>query len=194
MVTLSNSSAYLWHRGLRSWLRVADDSLATSRFSPVPRVPGQGELAEVQGDAIAGSRQRHVPRIAGPSGSSAAAIAQQHLARGIAEMNLSASQALGSAGEYKAWLGTYARNLSDAGDEGRLRELADSLLGPPPGSSNDGDPGAWAPSILGMAKRDLLRDVVLREVARNRALGALLQRCRQALDDITAAEATGTGH
>lgn len=193
VVTLTDSSAYIWHTGLRSWLRVADDSLASSRFSSVPRVPGQGELAEVQAEALAGSsRQRHLPRIAGASGSTAAALAQQHLARGVAETNLAAAQALGSATEYKAWLGTYARSLSDAGDESRLRELADSLLGPPPGSNANSDiadgPGSWVPTVLGLAKRDLLREVVLREMARNRGLGGLLQRCRQALDDIQAAE------
>ena len=195
VVTLTNASAYVWHKGLRSWLRVADDSIAVSRFAPVPRVPGQGELAEVQSMALGGGGAS-AGLIAARSirgnnnGSDGVTAAQQHLARGILESNLTASEALGSAEEYKAWLRTYARTLAEAGDENRLRELSDSLMGPPPGSNRDGDgPGGWTPMVLGMSKRELLRGVVLREAARNRGMGALLQRCRQALDEVESAAA-----
>jgi protein HIRA/HIR1 len=185
VVTLTDSSAYVWHEGLRVWLRVADDALASSRFAPVPLVPGQGQLAEVQAEALAGrgGDPRGAPRLGGAS-------AEAVLARGVAEGNLAAAQALGSAGEYRAWLITYARALANDGDEPRLRELADSLLGPPPGSGD----GAWAPTVLGLGKRRLLREVVLVEAARNRALGGLLQRCRQALDEVEAAEAVTSAH
>ncbi len=195
IVTLNDASAYIWHSKLRTWIRVADDSLATSRFAPMPRVPGQGELADVQADALSNSG-RPSARLVGGSGA-AATLAQQRLARGVAECNLAAAEMLGSGEEYKAWLGTYARSLAETGDEERLRELADSLLGPPPGSNDHEQqhqqrqqPGAWVPTIMGMSKRGLLREVVLRETARNRSLGGLLQRCSQALDEIEAATAT----
>jgi len=194
IVTLTDANAYIWHSKLRTWIRVADDSLATSRFTPMPRVPGQGELADVQADALNGTG-RPAARLVG-GGGAAAMLAQQRLARGVVECNLAAAEMLGSVKEYKAWLGTYARSLAEAGDEERLRELADSLLGPPPGSHDPEDSaqeqsGAWVPRILGMAKRELLREVVLRETARNRSLGGLLQRCSQALDEIEAAAAAG---
>jgi protein HIRA/HIR1 len=193
IVTLTDATAYIWHSKLRTWIRVADDSLATSRFTPMPRVPGQGELADVQADALS-CTGRPAARLVGGSGA-AAMLAQQRLARGVVECNLAAAEVLGSVEEYKAWLSTYARSLAEAGDEERLRELADSLLGPPPGSNDreDGSAqeqfGAWVPRVLGMAKRELLRKVVLRETARNRSLGGLLQRCSQALDEIEAAAA-----
>ncbi len=182
IVTLTDATAYVWHSKLRTWIRVADDSLATSRFAPTPRIPGQGELADVQSDALSNSDRPSTRLISGRS--PADTLAQQHLARGVAECNLEAAALLGSVSEYKAWLRTYARSLAEVGDDGRLRELADSLLGPPPGSNQD---GGWVPSVLGMSKRQLLRDVVLSETARNRSLGGLFQRCRQALDDIEAA-------
>ncbi|KAG7673463.1 hypothetical protein Ndes2526B_g03087 [Nannochloris sp. 'desiccata'] len=192
IVTLTDANAYIWHTKLRTWIRVVDDSFATSRFAPMPRVPGQGELADVQADALSGMG-RPAARLVGGSGA-AATLAQQRLARGVAECNLMAAEMLGSVNEYKAWLGTYARSLAETGDEERLRELADSLLGPPPGSNDledgaQGHSGAWVPRVLGMAKRELLRDVVLRETASNRSLGGLLQRCSQALDEIEAAAA-----
>ncbi len=55
-------------------------------------------------------------------------------------------------------------------EESLLREVCFDLLGPPRYSAESHAPSvcAWSPDVLGLDKRELLRDV-LREVSRNRA-------------------------
>ena len=161
---------------------IADEFLGMSRFAPLRGAGNidQGELASVQSEALSAKDSGHVPRPVG--GGPAEAAAQQHIARGVIEGNLAAAEAMASPGEYRSWLLTYTRLLAESGDEVRLRELCDSFLGGP--SSHLG-----ADKILGMEKVGLLRDIVLREMTRHRTVGALLQRCRLALDDLEAAAA-----
>ena len=53
------------------------------------------------------------------------------------------------------------------GEEGRLRELCNELLGPSYASGTTAV-GAWAPTVLGLNKRELLRAKVLPAVGRRR--------------------------
>lgn len=51
------------------------------------------------------------------------------------------------------------------GEEGRLRELLNELLGP---LHARGTEGSWAPTVLGLDKRELLRNKVLPAVGQRR--------------------------
>jgi protein HIRA/HIR1 len=207
ILTLSDCRAFVWHAGLRAWMCAADDSLAASQYAPLLRLADQGELSALQAEALAGGPSGLSGSGGGGGSSSGASAAQRALSRAHVEGSLAAAAALRSPDEYRRWLVTYARCLAEAGDAGRLSELCDSLAGPAPGEEPvegeeeggaQGEPadGArapprWCPTVLGLSKRALLRGEVLREVARNRSLGTLLQRCRQVLDAVEAAEADG---
>jgi len=87
---------------------------------------------------------------------------------------------------YKYWLLTYTRYLSSEADFNRLTEVCKSLLGPPtsktgPVPANSAPSKNWEPSILGMAKRELLREL-LPIMATNRSLQRLVAQFREGLD------------
>ncbi len=194
LLALADGRTYAWHAGLRCWTCAADAAAAAagSAFAPALAPPGAGELAALQAaaGAAAGAAARPPPGAA----AGAAAAAARAAGRAHAERALAAAEALGSPEELRRWLTTYARCLADASDEGRLKELCYSLIGPageeeldggePSGALAAAGPPAWAPRVLGLAKRELLRSAVLPAAAHNRALGGLLQRVRQALDDV----------
>jgi len=184
LVAMNDSSVYAWHKGCHAWMRVADDSMVMSNYAPVLQIAGQGEVIALQAAALA-----TVPPLLGNRGSSTAAV-QRHFSRSHAEASLAAAEAMEAPEDYRQWLTTYARGLADSGDEVRMRELSDSLLAAPMESSGargggfQSGSGSGSSTVLGLCKRELLRDIVLKEMARNRALGGLLQRCQLALDHL----------
>ncbi|KAH7919190.1 histone transcription regulator 1 [Leucogyrophana mollusca] len=94
------------------------------------------------------------------------------LTLGHLESKLHAAKALDSPAEYKQALLLYAKNVADEGFRGKAEELIKELFGPVfwrPGR-DDG----WSPTIIGMSKRDLLREVLL-VFARSKTLTKLAQ-------------------
>ncbi|KAG2063900.1 histone transcription regulator 1 [Suillus decipiens] len=93
------------------------------------------------------------------------------LTLGHLESKLHAAKALDSALEYKQALLIYARKLADEGFRAKAEELIKELFGPifwRPGGRDD----SWTPLVAGMAKRDLLREV-LSVFARSKTLTKL---------------------
>jgi protein HIRA/HIR1 len=128
---------------------------------------------------------------------SAAALQRSHISRAHLESNIAAAIVLGSASEYKRWLSTYATFLADQGDEERFEELCRELVGGVVvgGSGGDGvgeeeeeggggGEGGWTPEILGMSKRKLLRDDVLRVLGTNREMQRVVAKYRDILEDL----------
>ncbi|KAL4593545.1 protein HIRA-like [Arapaima gigas] len=72
------------------------------------------------------------------------------------ENQLASALTLKSSQEYRHWLLIYARFLVNEGSEHRLRELCKDLLGPVHKSAGS----IWEANILGLRKRDLLREVL----------------------------------
>mmetsp|Transcript_51008 Transcript_51008/g.153332 ORF Transcript_51008/g.153332 Transcript_51008/m.153332 type:complete len:172 (-) Transcript_51008:351-866(-) len=121
------------------------------------------------------------------------------------EDRMACALALGSGGEFRRWLGAYARVLSSAGEAGRLRALVDLLLGSP---SEEEDAGAdasygdewgealddgniavcccwWlslAPSTLGLDRVETVKRVIVPEMSRNRALQRLTNEITLEID------------
>ncbi|KAG5221367.1 HIR complex [Salix suchowensis] len=80
------------------------------------------------------------------------------LTLGHMETRLHAARLLDSQPEYKQSLLVYAKKIADEGFRGKAEELVKELFGPifwRPGRDD-----SWTPTILGMAKRDLLKDVL----------------------------------
>ncbi|KAJ7597532.1 histone transcription regulator 1 [Mycena floridula] len=92
---------------------------------------------------------------------------------GHLESKLHACRLLESPLEYKQALLVYARKLADEGFKAKAEELIKELFGPvywrPGDTTREGD---WSPTVVGMAKRDLLKEV-LSQFAKNKALSKL---------------------
>ncbi|KDO30943.1 hypothetical protein SPRG_04131 [Saprolegnia parasitica CBS 223.65] len=114
-------------------------------------------------------------------------VLQRHVTRTHLEHQLAASKALESATEYSYWLKVYARYLAQEGDVARLEELCTELLGPlsASGSSVATASGetTWHPRVLETPKRDLLRTIVMPQMASNRVLQRLVLKYQVQLDE-----------
>ncbi|BGP16724.1 hypothetical protein JCM10213_009142 [Rhodosporidiobolus nylandii] len=118
-----------------------------------------------------------------PTGSSSdfrTAVSLAHL-----ETRMQAAVALDSPNEYKQFLSQYAKRLADEGLRSKAEELVRELLGPvyhKPGKDED---EKWHPTVVGLVKRDLLRDV-LREFGKNRLTQSLAKEYQDVLSKVTA--------
>lgn len=174
VVSLSNATAYTWDDDLQGWLRIADESMTLSRFSPMMNMAILGDVGSVQSTTLAGVG---MPIAAGSSFASTAA----QISRGHVETNLAAAIVMESPKEYLHWLKSYVKLLTDQADKGRLEELCQALLGRPSGSG----PDPWNPEVLGMPKRDLLKTVVAEQIRQNRELdNELLSKYLKSLEEI----------
>ena len=113
---------------------------------------------------------------------------QRLVSMGHVEHQLEAARTLGNPDEYSHWLRAYAGLLAQHVAVRPIRELCDDLIGPlseptgaadaaPVAAAEAGDvdaPSRWAPRVLGLCKRTLLRDVVLPALSNNRALQRIL--------------------
>lgn len=93
------------------------------------------------------------------------------LTLGHLETRLLSTKLLDSPQEHKQALLQYAKRIADEGFRGKADELAKELFGPIYWRPGRGDT-TWTPTVLGMAKRDLLKEV-LSIFARSRTLTKL---------------------
>ena len=117
------------------------------------------------------------------------------------EHQLAACRVLGHPSEYRAWLHAYANALGLQLAVRQVRELCDELLGPigfsmppPPPGSGVGEEhemataapalGGWSPTVCGLSKRALLKEVVLPALAQNRSLQRILAEYVEALAEV----------
>lgn len=84
---------------------------------------------------------------------------------------------------YKYWLLTYTRYLVSAADVSRITEICYSLLGPPTSvlGVQATSSKSWDPMVLGLPKRELLREM-LPIMSANRSLQRLVAQFREGLD------------
>ncbi|KAF8841980.1 histone transcription regulator 1 [Paxillus ammoniavirescens] len=109
------------------------------------------------------------------------------LTLGHLESKMHASKALDSPTEYKQALLLYAKKIADEGFRAKAEELIRDLFGPVfwrPGRDD-----CWCPTIVGMLKRDLLREV-LSVFARSKTLTKLALDWQDTLKKATNDEST----
>ncbi|KAG8949834.1 HIR complex subunit [Tulasnella sp. 419] len=102
---------------------------------------------------------------------------------GHLETRQHAAKILDSPTEFKSAVLLYAKRIADEGFRGKAEELIRDLCGPvywKPGREE-----TWCPTILGMQKRDILRDV-LKEFAKSKTLAKLGQDWQDTLKRIQA--------
>lgn len=192
------------------WLPGLGSLLAPPSCRPMPTpflAPRMraGEISRLQAEALRAA----IPRAALPGLQvRQSAAAQQAASRAHLEASLSTALALQSPGEYRRWLLAYAAFLAEQADAARLSEVCTALLGGPGGAAGAGDvnmaeasgSGAavggnssgggsvWQPTVLGLQKRELLREV-LKEMSRNRGLQRTTQTYLDALTELERAAA-----
>lgn len=175
------------------------DPSRSANNSPSAAAAAAGEIATLQAEALRAA----IPRPGLPGLQLRLGVLQQAVAsRAHLEASLSTALALQSPQEYRRWLLAYARFLAEQGDAGRLAEVCASLLGDASGGGGSGGRGdtdmaeaagaaggdggelvAWQPAILGLPKRELLREV-LKEMSRNRSLQRTTQTYLDALGEL----------
>lgn len=94
----------------------------------------------------------------------------------LLESQINASLGLKSAKEYKFWLLTLARYLTENSYEEKLASLCSSLLGPIYSSN-------WSDKILNLKKRDILREI-LPIMAQNLGLQRLYSSIKDQLNQV----------
>lgn len=199
VATMSNQHAFVLHSQMGAWMRVADNSFSRSAFHSQFHLPASEGKAS-SGESLAELQSRTQT---GAEGVDLSALLETSLAQQKAETlahlehQIAAALLLQSRHEYRYWVHTYAGYLATEALLTRLEELCASLLGPPSRSSTEVGPcspsgeAIWEPTVLGLNKRQLLREV-LPIVAQNRACQRLTVQYQEYLRIISQREATTT--
>eukprot|EP00794_Sanderia_malayensis_P014352 gene14352-15848_t len=157
VLSLSDSSAYSFSSSLSAWIQltnVEDVLQSASSYSSCTQVQKPtGTLHSIQNPVA------RLTRLI-TSELKTCTSKQQTCTISHLENQMCASLSLGSAEEYHFWLMTYARYLVQSGEESKLREICEDLLGPCHQRSDSGDNEAWQNTILVFRKRDLLQEVL----------------------------------
>ncbi|TPX37607.1 hypothetical protein SmJEL517_g00636 [Synchytrium microbalum] len=139
-ITTSDSNSYAYNLGMKVWQKM-----------------GRAQDGNVQGVAGILARLAEIRK----EGASVRAARQRVSAVSHLEDMVASALALQSAKEYKHWLHQYVRKLGDEGATAKVGELCDDLIGPPEVLALPGQRAStWEPMILGMSKRDLLRELL----------------------------------
>ncbi|XP_066545389.1 protein HIRA isoform X2 [Amia ocellicauda] len=156
VISLSNGKCYCFNSSLETWNLIADkqDSLVQCAdyracLPSQEAMLSSGPLAVIQG------RTLNAGRLASRLSSTPHQL-QQGMTLAYLENQMASALILKSSQEYRHWLLIYARFLVNEGSEYRLRELCKDLLGPVHKSTGS----IWEASVLGLRKRDLLREVL----------------------------------
>jgi len=168
MVATSDSCAYVWHSGLKSWTKIMDASTCLSNFYPLANLSGQGEVNNIQSRARKDCTAQSALLL---GRTNATNVARYHVSRSHIEGNLVAAASLKSTEEFKNFLMSYAQLLVDSRDEARLKELSDDLI-----------LGKMTGSIE--FERTLLKDIVIPVLVAHRDFSQLVQRCQDIISDV----------
>lgn len=182
MITLSTGKSYIFSCEMSSWMLVSDSTDVMQQCSNHQTcMPSQDTSNSSMFPLASLQRQTHrSTKVActlfrgNPNMQKLGTLS--HL-----DTQLTSSLSLHSAKEYHFWLLTLVRYLTQEGLESRLRDTCDMLLGPVVHTAKSSQ---WDPFILGMNKRDLLREI-LPIVGSNLRLQRLFTEYKEQLDMIT---------
>lgn len=156
IISLSNGRSYTYSLDLACWLLVADNADALQvcsdyhQFTP----PGsefkhKGFLSSIQ--AVRQNSGNIASKMFSSSHPLKKASTISHL-----ESQIAASVAVNSREEYYYWLLTYVKYLVQEGQEEKLKEVCQDLLGPLFPSKSQ----VWEPKTMGRSKHDLLQEIL----------------------------------
>ncbi|KAF8956290.1 histone transcription regulator 1 [Flammula alnicola] len=169
VINCSNGIVYSYDAALSSWVKLADRWWADGsdfwqgRQRGNSAIANRGIMTSIEG-SIAGTPDESAAEKPRPNWWSAA------LTLGHLETRMHSTRLLESPQEYRQALLMYAKKIADEGFRGKAEELIRELFGPVywrPGRED-----TWNPSVVGLSKRDLLKDV-LSVFARSKTLARL---------------------
>lgn len=165
IITVHNKKSYTFSKEMGTWMLLHNKGDALQQCSDHHSCAPPRDSTKIQGplSSLQTSHERlgmQASRIF-----SAGQSLQQSSTLSHIESQLAACLLLKSAPEYKFWLQTYTRYLSQEGlesewrhiFESKLRDVCDDLLGPVYKTKGK---SSWDPLILGMDKRNLLHEIL----------------------------------
>uniref|UniRef100_A0A8C9RYX6 Protein HIRA n=1 Tax=Scleropages formosus TaxID=113540 RepID=A0A8C9RYX6_SCLFO len=156
VISLSNGRSYCFNSSLETWNLIADKQDSLVQCADFRNfLPSQDPMVSSGPLAIMQGRTLNAGRLASRLSSTPHHL-QQGMTLAYLENQLASALILRSSQEYRHWLLIYARFLVNEGAEHRLRELCKDLLGPVHKSAGS----IWEDTVLGLRKRDLLREVL----------------------------------
>ncbi|KAG8894631.1 HIR complex subunit [Tulasnella sp. 403] len=176
VIILSSGTAYTFDPDLNCFTRLSEarwsngSDVWESKQRPNKAVPTRGAVAQIEtalGEFTISERDSNAITPSNRPQWWEAAYTLGHL-----ETRQHAARALESPSEYKMALSLYARRIADEGFRAKAEELIKELCGPLYWKPGREEP--WSPTVLGMQKRDLLKDV-LTTFARSKTLAKLGQ-------------------
>jgi len=106
---------------------------------------------------------------------------------GHLETRLHAARLLDSPAEYKQYLTLYAKRIADEGFRAKAEELIKELCGPIYWRHGEERDSSWSPTVVGLVKRDLLKDV-LGQFVKSKTLQKLGQEWQDLLKKVASEE------
>ncbi|KAI9323328.1 WD40-repeat-containing domain protein [Dichotomocladium elegans] len=156
LIVTNYQQAFTYHIKMKVWMRISDAWYIVSNFwssslghphdyplgwlsAAMSLNGGLDPVGKVMLNFVDGNKE------------AVGAITLSHI-----EIQLAVAALLNSPSEYKQWLLIYAKKLSMENSQNKTKELCQWLIGPP--LYNNGK--AWEEAVLGLLKRDLLKEVL----------------------------------
>jgi len=194
VLVLTNLNLYSYHPGLKMWCRVSGDQFSGSPYEsllPIQQASSSSLDAPPFRSLTSSSSNVSQSAVSGVSRSQQAVATASHL-----ENKMGSALVYGSATDYRHWLLQYVKQLIKFIPqyhfaESRLLDLCDGFLGPLSSisstpSSSLKHKGVWSPTVLGMDKRTILKDLLVL-MASN---GSLQRYVSEAHEHLKVVEAT----
>ncbi|KAI0938409.1 hypothetical protein AcV5_000100 [Taiwanofungus camphoratus] len=161
VIQLSTGSAHSYDHALSAWVKLSETWWAegSDAWQGRQRANNQSATRGVVSALESTISERVLGADDGKAVKQRPAWWNTALTLGHLETKLHAAKVLESPQEYKQALLLYAKKIADEGFRGKAEELVKELFGPVywrPGRDD-----SWSPALLGMSKRDLLKDVLI---------------------------------
>ncbi|KAG5643708.1 hypothetical protein DXG03_009757 [Asterophora parasitica] len=158
IINCSNGVAYSYDPALLTWVKLSErwwaegsDAWHGRQRNAGNQTANRGIMSAVEG-SIGGTPDDGLPDKQRPAWWTTA------LTLGHLETRLNTARLLDSPQEYKQALLVYAKKIADEGFRAKAEELIKELFGPV--YFRPGREDTWSPSVIGLPKRDLLKDVL----------------------------------
>ncbi|KAF9069481.1 histone transcription regulator 1 [Rhodocollybia butyracea] len=157
IINCSNGTVYSYDTSLFSWVKISDrwwsegSDVWQGRQRPQSSNRGIVAFVESRINVTPNERAAETPR---PEWWTSA------MTLGHLETRLHAARLLDSPAEYKQYLTLYAKKIADEGFRAKAEELIKELYGPIYWRPAEEKNNSWSPTVLGLVKRDLLKDVL----------------------------------
>ncbi|KAG5638012.1 hypothetical protein H0H81_002280 [Sphagnurus paluster] len=158
IINCSNGVVYSYDPALVTWVKLTErwwaegsDVWQSRQRNSVNQAANRGIMSSVEG-SISGTPDESLPDKARPTWWNTA------MTLGHLETRLNATRLLDSPQEYKQALLVYAKKIGDEGFRAKAEELIKELFGPV--YFRPGREDTWSPFVIGLSKRDLLKDVL----------------------------------